>query len=576
MNLVTRIRKITAEEQARLDQLRSQTEGRYLRALNAFLAQTQSDETLRQVIRLLEGNDLPGVMRVIDNHVAVLANTLPDRFREVAVNETQELIDRVVQVLPDTMAAGIGFNPTSERAAQLMQENRLEFVQNYGQQQRDATREALVDALRSGAGPRTAAREFRDSMGLTPRMLRSVDNYRALLTQLSREALSRDLRDRRYDRTVGRAIDQQKPLTQEQIDRMVERYRKRMEIWRSEMVARTETSKTLALARAEAMRQAHLQAGIPDNWVRRKWVTSMDGRERPTHHAMNGQEVIGMDSFFLSPSGARLQYPGDPRAPAAEIINCRCDYTINYVTPAPPERRVPTVPAPPPTVPGTFPIAQTTFDLPPNSPLRGMENQVLRMFNAFADVPGAKLSVRPSTIDPNTVQALLIAPNDLFVNRYFERSGRHGPMFVKHDHMELPHAMQGKGVAKTFMRDSMELYEQLGVQEVTMFANIDVGGYAWSKYGFVPRSNWDSVQRNAVALLRDLDRRGIPVSAAARARIVQVVSDPDPQGIWALADLSEIVRYRPLGKRLLMNTSWGGRLRLDDAAAMKRFHDYVN
>lgn len=575
MNL--QFRKITADEQNRLELLRSRTEGRYLRALNAFLAQTQSDATLRRVIDLLEDNRLTEVMNLVDRHISVLANTLPDRFREVAGAETAAIQDAVMRVIPDTTAAGIGFDPTHERAARLMQQNRLEFVQNYGAQQRDVTRQAIQDSLRTGAGPRAAAREFRDTMGLTPGMVRAVNNYERLLRTQSRDALNRDLRDRRYDRTVGRSINQEVVLTEDQIQRMVARYRKRMEIWRSEMIARTETSKTLGLARMEAMRQAHSQAGIPDNWVRREWSTSMDGRERATHHEMDGQIVYGMDSSFLSPSGARLRFPGDPTAPAAEIINCRCDYSITYR--APTVAAVPPPPSPEPPAVGLFPASQTNFSgLPATNVMHGMNDQILKMFGTFADVPEARLTVQQTmTGGPNTTNAMLMGPDGLFINRYFERAGRLGKWFVKHDHFELPKSMQGKGVAKPFMRDSMNFYEAIGVDEISIFADIDVGSYAWAKYGFAPRDigRFGGVKNHIMTMLRYYDDRGFIISDAARATIERVYYSSDPQDIWAIADLSELLNGVPLGKRLLMNVSWGGSLRLDDSAAMKRFRDYV-
>ena len=42
---------------------------------------------------------------------------------------------------------------------------------------------------------------------------------------------------------------------------------------------------------------------------------------------MNGQVVQGLDTPFVSPSGAMLRYPGDTSmgAGADEVAGCRCD-----------------------------------------------------------------------------------------------------------------------------------------------------------------------------------------------------------------------------------------------------------
>ena len=65
------------------------------------------------------------------------------------------------------------------------------------------------------------------------------------------------------------------------------------------------------------------KTGIDPSLVERTWAATMDKRTRDTHWDMNGQ-VRGMNIPFDSPSGAKLLFPGDPTAPAAEVINCRC------------------------------------------------------------------------------------------------------------------------------------------------------------------------------------------------------------------------------------------------------------
>ena len=65
-------------------------------------------------------------------------------------------------------------------------------------------------------------------------------NYRRLLENNSAEALRRQARDKRFDQSVRRAIENKTPLRAEQIDRMVARYADRLVKQRAATIARTE------------------------------------------------------------------------------------------------------------------------------------------------------------------------------------------------------------------------------------------------------------------------------------------------------------------------------------------------
>lgn len=56
---------------------------------------------------------------------------------------------------------------------------------------------------------------------------------------------------------------------------------------------------------------------------------------------------------------------------------------------------------------------------------------------------------------------------------------------------QVPVAAQGKGVAKEMFRKSLDLYKAADVDQITLEANVDVGGYAWFRYGFIPTSPFE-------------------------------------------------------------------------------------
>ena len=92
---------------------------------------------------------------------------------------------------------------------------------------------------------------------------------------------------------------------------------------RSETIARTET---LAVT-SEATQTLHQASGVK----LKRWLTTLDGRERQTHFEAHGQMVKIGEEFSVG--SAKLKYPGDSStSDLGEIINCRCS-TIPVILP---------------------------------------------------------------------------------------------------------------------------------------------------------------------------------------------------------------------------------------------------
>lgn len=84
---------------------------------------------------------------------------------------------------------------------------------------------------------------------------------------------------------------------------------------RAGLIARTEIVSASNAGALEGMKQAGVEG--------KEWLDSNDDRVRESHQGMDGQRVP-IDQDFQSPLGAHLNAPGDPSAPAEEVINCRC------------------------------------------------------------------------------------------------------------------------------------------------------------------------------------------------------------------------------------------------------------
>lgn len=83
-------------------------------------------------------------------------------------------------------------------------------------------------------------------------------------------------------------------------------------------MAQTERTRVQSQARAEALHKA-AEMGIITT---KEWSARMRNT-RDSHAALNGV-VISENKKFRTIWGNELRYPGDPEAPASEVINCHC------------------------------------------------------------------------------------------------------------------------------------------------------------------------------------------------------------------------------------------------------------
>lgn len=142
-------------------------------------------------------------------------------------------------------------------------------------------------------------------------------------------ALTRKLRDRRFDRSVEKAIREQQPLPDKIRLAMAAAYKNRTLRYRAEVIALNESSTALHQAQIVAMEQAVERGAVAKDRVRRLWVTAGDDHVRPMHRAVPGmnQGGVGLHEPFNTPKGQFLQ-PGwrfDPGCRCRVLIRIRED-----------------------------------------------------------------------------------------------------------------------------------------------------------------------------------------------------------------------------------------------------------
>lgn len=300
------------------------------RAFQQYVDSVLESVTDAQIRQWVENKDLQGFLRVAADHIDEMSDVLPETFVRNARAEIANLAQ------PGKFGVGklnVEFDTGASSAVDLAESNRLSFLRDFTASQKDTVRSAISDSLSAGEGPAAAARRFRSAIGLTENQYRAVQNYQKLLENTSKGALDRALRDARYDRTIVNAIENDNVLSAKQIEKMVGRYTENMRNYRAMVIARTETMRVLNQAKQEAWAQTAEQLGIKPGRVEKIWITTLDGKERDTHHDMDRQTVVGLDTPFESPSGEELVYPGDPAASAEETVQCRCTVVVRFPPP---------------------------------------------------------------------------------------------------------------------------------------------------------------------------------------------------------------------------------------------------
>lgn len=171
--------------------------------------------------------------------------------------------------------------------------------------------------------------------------------------------------------------------------------------------------------------------------------------------------------------------------------------------------------------------------------------------------------------------ALSIYSDDMFEIGYFGNSDKfrlqrtfervNGRLVVRHDLFEVPEPLQGQGYSKEVFRALYKQYQRMGVERIEVFANINVGGYTWGKYGFSVANK----QRALRALRND--------GTAEYQKAVQVIED-----YYASHSLDDsapfpmnLIASQPYGKKVLLDSHWRGTLDLTDDSARKIFEAYL-
>lgn len=201
-------------------------------------------------------------------------------------------------------------------------------------------------------------------------------------------------------------------------------------------------------------------------------------------------------------------------------------------------------------------------------------------------VSGGFLSVAFTAV--NASGDVQTSPKSVRIHRSFEKDAD-GGYVVDHalfDVAKISVTKNGANVlvtnnnegGKALFRTSLGAYKALGVKKIKVHANIDVGGYAWAKYGYTAdQRSWNNVRER---LKRQVFSSGSPkvdgrsLSPEANRRLRAVLDNPNVKSMWALSDFKD--GEFEVGKKLLLGSSWLGSMDLGDNEGYRRCLKYID
>ncbi len=96
-------------------------------------------------------------------------------------------------------------------------------------------------------------------------------------------------------------------------------------------------NRALVIARTESTTAAnkgiYLGAESSDYYIVKTWIATLDKRTRRDHLMADTLEPVPINGVFIV-GGSIMEFPGDPTAPAEQVINCRCVMGIEPITDA--------------------------------------------------------------------------------------------------------------------------------------------------------------------------------------------------------------------------------------------------
>lgn len=308
----------------------------------------RSAADLQRVILALSRNDIAGAIEAL--HLDPAAYQPLYEAIQQAYNAGGVTAASTIPPIKDWNSAAvvIRFDGRNPRAEAWLRDHSSRMITRTVDDQREAVRTAMTRAMQEGVNPRTAALDIvgrvnratggREGgvLGLSAPQEQAVSRAKAELASSDpadlKNYLTRVRRDKRFDRTVAKAIREETKVPADVASKAVTRYGARLLQLRGEVIGKNEAFAALAEAKHEAYAQAIESGKLSASAVKKKWRHFASEHPRAQHIIMNGQ-TVGFDEQFVLPDGTTMRFPHDPSAPIGHTAGCHCqgDYVVDFL-----------------------------------------------------------------------------------------------------------------------------------------------------------------------------------------------------------------------------------------------------
>lgn len=350
-------KRLNRDDQAKFEELAAKFEPDLQAAILEALAKQRGEVDLDALVQAMDSGDANAVTGLLNlDEYSIAAGPVGKELAAATIAGAALSASGIAVPITEVRFT---FNELNPAIVNFMQRYQLGLIRQINENTKAGVKQVLNDALIRGTNPKQAAVDVQQIIGLTDKQAQAVINFRRQLQAIHANGaagwglgekidrvngsqvfkpdengnpkdgiLNRRLRDFRFDGQLKRAIADGKPLTQAQIDKMVDAYSRKYLKFRAQTIARTESMRAVNAGARQAWVQAISDGKVNQDLVRRTWIVSADERLCQWCAAvpkMNPKRGVKFDAPYKTPLGDVMYGPLHP--------SCRCREWIQLYEP---------------------------------------------------------------------------------------------------------------------------------------------------------------------------------------------------------------------------------------------------